>query len=70
LQHIIFPAKRKSPNWRAYWNSVSVSEEPQIISKEDVHIAVFSIIDPEVFRFYSEDVTKSLEIKNLSDFIA
>ena len=50
-------------------NFVSVSEKPLIISKKGVDVAVFSIIDPEVFRFYSEDITKSIEIENPSNFI-
>jgi len=51
-------------------NLVSVSKKPLIISKKGVDVAVLSIIDPEVFRFYPVDITESIEIMNPSNFIS
>lgn len=43
---------------------IAVSETTLIVSREGLDIAVFSIIDPEVFRFYPEDITESIEVED------
>ncbi len=41
-----------------------VSEEVKIISREGFDIAVFTMIDPETFRFYPEDMIKAIKVED------
>lgn len=41
-----------------------LSDKPMIITRNGINIAVLSVIDPEVFRFYPEELINSIKIKN------
>jgi 2',3'-cyclic-nucleotide 2'-phosphodiesterase (5'-nucleotidase family) len=47
-------------------NFQNISDKPLVIAKGGLNITVLSIIDPDVFRFYPESITKAVKIEDPS----